>query len=932
VAHAHGHARNVEDREMAGGTADHWKDEVPGTRWFRADLHIHTLDDPPRDPPPGLTGSRSDPAFLEAYARRVLDAAIDQGIEVLGLTPHSAYVQVGLSAALAVRDLWLTGARLVDGKPYRELIFAVYPGFEPNFQDGMKGLHLLFLLEPTVERDRYFNAFSAVMGGRPPYDGTALERTTLHPRDAFTLLDDPKTLGRDGYVVIAAHPTQQNGVFHRPADDIGDLVGDRVLALEISRNRTLDEEREKESKFRHAYGKGRAALHNSDANHLPALAAAPKDRELGHRFTLVKLATPSLVALRQALLARDARTRLPFVRAADGELVVASDLPEACPVRRPWLRAVTIEGGTSFHRDQTFRFSPDLTCVIGGSMTGKSTLLDGLRLELSGEQGLPDARSSLGQAIRARAVQQFRSGNPTIVLESPAGDASRPVKERFKVRFFGQGELKSLSEDDDGIEHLLFHLVPGRAEALIRQRDELREHDAELWAAAARLVKLQEQVGEAEQAFKRAEDARAAMARFAEAGTAGLPPAQQDVGRASAFASDVGALRTRAHDLAAQIEGLSVPPANGQGVRDALGASEGPTAADLLAQARAAAVLAADALAALHRRAEGASSVAQAALAQLTAEVQAALVAAGGSATDLNAFEAFARAAQHFDSFKAALDQKAGERERALEAFTQRVAKRDQLVADHRSAVQDVCAAVGESFEGRVKVQLQVEGRRKALEDWLLGFKTPGVTLWWRNAGAEEGTATKVRAVAAAVWVEKTADAQRLCAQLGMSDAVARSFLEQLAPWSRQLEAWALRTPDRYQIQWVEGGSAKNLDDLSGGRKVAVLLSLLLQADDPTPLVIDQPEDELDNRFLNDTIIPALHRLKGKRQVIFATHNANIVVNGDADQVIALEADAQHGRVYAAGAIEDDAVREAILRTLDGGEKAFELRRAKYGL
>ena len=87
----------------------------------------------------------------------------------------------------------------------------------------------------------------------------------------------------------------------------------------------------------------------------------------------------------------------------------------------------------------------------------------------------------------------------------------------------------------------------------------------------------------------------------------------------------------------------------------------------------------------------------------------------------------------------------------------------------------------------------------------------------------------------------------------------------------------------------------------------------------------------MDNRFLNETIIPALHRLKGKRQVVFATHNANLVVNGDADQVIALEADAEQGRVYAAGAIEEDAVRGAIVRTLDGGDEAFRLRRKKYG-
>jgi ABC-type transport system involved in cytochrome bd biosynthesis fused ATPase/permease subunit len=110
-----------------------------------------------------------------------------------------------------------------------------------------------------------------------------------------------------------------------------------------------------------------------------------------------------------------------------------------------------------------------------------------------------------------------------------------------------------------------------------------------------------------------------------------------------------------------------------------------------------------------------------------------------------------------------------------------------------------------------------------------------------------------------------------------------------------------------------------------------VLLSLLLETVDDRPLVIDQPEDELDNRFLAETVLPALKKLKGRRQVIVATHNANIVVNGDADMVIQLEATANHGRVACSGAIEEPEVRNAIVRTVDGGDDAFRLRRLKYG-
>ena len=78
-------------------------------------------------------------------------------------------------------------------------------------------------------------------------------------------------------------------------------------------------------------------------------------------------------------------------------------------------------------------------------------------------------------------------------------------------------------------------------------------------------------------------------------------------------------------------------------------------------------------------------------------------------------------------------------------------------------------------------------------------------------------------------------------------------------------------------------------------------------------------------------MLPALKRLKGRRQIIVATHNANIVVNADADQVIQLAATANSGRVAEAGAIEDPAVRDAIVCTVDGGDDAFRLRRLKYG-
>jgi len=168
-------------------------------------------------------------------------------------------------------------------------------------------------------------------------------------------------------------------------------------------------------------------------------------------------------------------------------------------------------------------------------------------------------------------------------------------------------------------------------------------------------------------------------------------------------------------------------------------------------------------------------------------------------------------------------------------------------------------------------------------------------------------------------------------ADVGMSDAVQKTFRDTLSR-SKRRQLAAIRSGDHYVLELtVDDGTRRRLDDLSGGQRVSVLLSLLLKTNDDRPLVIDQPEDELDNRFLFDTVLPALKRLKGRRQIIVATHNANIVVNADADQVIQLAATANSGRVAEAGAIEDPAVRDAIVCTVDGGDDAFRLRRLKYG-
>lgn len=98
-----------------------------------------------------------------------------------------------------------------------------------------------------------------------------------------------------------------------------------------------------------------------------------------------------------------------------------------------------------------------------------------------------------------------------------------------------------------------------------------------------------------------------------------------------------------------------------------------------------------------------------------------------------------------------------------------------------------------------------------------------------------------------------------------------------------------------------------------------------------TFLIIDQPEDDLDNRFIYEDIVQILRNAKGKRQIIVATHNPNIPVLGDAELIVAMDVHEGKARISAQGAVDRLEVRDAVKRIMEGGEDAFKRRAEKYG-
>lgn len=121
--------------------------------------------------------------------------------------------------------------------------------------------------------------------------------------------------------------------------------------------------------------------------------------------------------------------------------------------------------------------------------------------------------------------------------------------------------------------------------------------------------------------------------------------------------------------------------------------------------------------------------------------------------------------------------------------------------------------------------------------------------------------------------------------------------------------------------------------DASAGQQATALLKALLNQDGP-PLIIDQPEDDLDNQVILE-IVENIWTAKARRQLIFTSHNANLVVNGDAELVVSFDyrvsGDASGGKISSEGAIDVPETNEVIKRVMEGGEEAFKLRKDKYG-
>ncbi len=135
---------------------------------------------------------------------------------------------------------------------------------------------------------------------------------------------------------------------------------------------------------------------------------------------------------------------------------------------------------------------------------------------------------------------------------------------------------------------------------------------------------------------------------------------------------------------------------------------------------------------------------------------------------------------------------------------------------------------------------------------------------------------------------------------------------------------------DRVAFQLLDGPDYKDISELSTGQRCTVVLPLVLRHTERL-LIVDQPEDHIDNAFIADTLIRSILARDANGQIIFSTHNANIPVLGNADRVVQLGSDGRRGFTLIAAALDESAVVSAITTVMEGGVEAFERRASFYG-
>ena len=255
----------------------------------------------------------------------------------------------------------------------------------------------------------------------------------------------------------------------------------------------------------------------------------------------------------------------------------------------------------------------------------------------------------------------------------------------------------------------------------------------------------------------------------------------------------------------------------------------------------------------------------------------------------------------------------------------------DTKASEYRE-IEAAAKKVSRKLRDRVRVEVTMAGNRDPLEQLLREVGGNLSAALDRLRGLDQ---LSLPDFAQRCREGKEALMQRFGLPAGSAERIAQADLDLFM----RIEELDLPATTKIELNTAPDGETptwQTLEALSTGQKAtAVLLLLLLESE--APLVVDQPEDDLDNRFITEGVVPIMRQEKRRRQFVFSTHNANIPVLGDAELILGLAASGEgregHAKIAPEhmGSIDSKPVRELVEEILEGGKDAFEMRRSKYG-
>lgn len=908
-----------------------------GARWWKFDFHTHTPAS--LDYGKGLTQetlqTRSPEDWLLDYMRA--------GIDCVVITDHNTGKWV---------DVLKAAYNTMEGSPpngFRPL--TLFPGVEITVHGSV---HLLAILDPVSSTSDIDRLLGAV--------GLAQTRRSRDPHTDKPFPDVVREIVKFNGLAIPAHVDRDCGLFNTDAKSIlaPALDVEGILAMEVVDPKAPPPQMYIDRKLQWARVLG------SDSHHPPIGDGGPCYP--GSRFTWVKMGKPSLDGLRLALT--DGSISLECSDETKGDPNQHADLV---------IESIKVEKAQYMGRSAPFSvtLNPWLNSVIGGRGTGKSTLVGFLRIALRREHEIPRAleqdheafkkvyggRSDNGlltsttvvEAVYRKGPNRYRiqwsqdgTATPIEIDDGDGGWRSEPgeVSARFPVRIYSQKQVFELARDPQALLQIIDDAPDVDHRSWKSAWDEEEKRYLSLRAEARRLDSAL-----ATQARLEGEliDLQRRLEVFETADHASVLREYHKRRRQARALTDWEQSWTDGADrLMRAIEeiALDLPdPSTFDGNDDAdlliLFQAElvQSKIADAIDTMRESARIFADLKAEWRRLRETSEWDKAHADALCDYELLCETLRNEGAgdpseyARLLLQERVLEEKVRNLNSMRT---QVATLQAQAVQTLRKMQTLRQDLTQRRRDFIEQT---VGDSKFVRMEVLTHVPGATVELDLRRLLRKEDGS--FEKDIGhpenEREGLLDRLypENLTAEGYEERLEDLKQRVRRIASGDTsngdvADRRFQTHLAGLDPEtldrLDCWF--PEDTIQVKYSsrsDGTDFRAIDAASDGQKTAALLAFLLSYGSE-PLVLDQPEDDLDNHLIYDLIVRQLRETKRRRQCIVVTHNANIVVNGDAELVIGLKVAGGETRTECLASLQETKAREVVCEVLEGGQEAFRQR------